>query len=201
MKPKTNRAGDPQTSHPFDQCQTPPYAVAPLVPYLRPDWRIWEPAAGEGLLVAALLDAGIAEVISTDLLTGQDFFIGCPESWDALVTNPPYSVKYRWLARCYALGKPFALLMPVETLGAKTAQVLFAAHGVEIIFLDKRVDFKMPNKGWGGSAAQFPVAWYTHGLDIGHPMTFATLHKPNAQRRAELAAGVAQLVMPFGVAP
>ena len=92
-------------------------------------------------------------------------------------------------------------LTSIEGVGAKTAQVLFAAHGVEIIFLDKRVDFKMPNKGWGGSAAQFPVAWYTHGLDIGHPMTFATLHKPNAQRRAELAAGVAQLTMPFEVAP
>jgi hypothetical protein len=33
----------------------------------------------------------------------------------------------------------------------------------------------MPLIGWEGSAAQFPVAWFTWGLDLGQQMTFARL--------------------------
>ena len=178
QKPKTNRAGDEYEPQGFDACQTPPYAVDPLLPYLDPDWTIWEPAAGEKLLVEAFYDSGFKSVVISDILTGQNFFDYLPdERWDCLITNPPYSLKYRWLERCYALGKPFALLLPVETLGAQTAQNQFRQYGVEVVFLDKRINFKMINIGWEGSAAQFPVAWFTWGFDIGQQMTFARLNR------------------------
>ena len=48
MKPKTNRKGDKNTSHTMDQCQTPTYAVEPLLPYIPKEWLVWESAAGEG---------------------------------------------------------------------------------------------------------------------------------------------------------
>jgi hypothetical protein len=44
--------------------------------------------------------------------------------------------------------------------------------------MDRRVNFKMPTKGWEGSAAQFPVAWFCRGLPIGEQMTFAHI-EPN----------------------
>lgn len=174
-KPKTNRAGDPSAPQSYDACQTPPYAVPPVLEYLKPSWTVWEPAAGEGLLARALLDADRA-VVSTDLLTGYNFF-ECepPPAWDCIVTNPPYSIKYDWLARCYELGKPFALLMPVETLGTKTAQEMLKRYGMEVIFLDQRVDFKMPDKGWD-SHAQFPVAWFCYGL-LDRQAVFASIEK------------------------
>ncbi len=177
QKPKTNRAGNEYEPQGFDACQTPAYALDPLCGYLDLSWKIWEPATGEGLLVEALYDCGFSEhsVYASDLLTGQNFFEFAPDTWDCLITNPPYSIKYKWLAHCYELGKPFALLLPVETLGAKTAQVLFRQYGLEVIFLDRRVNFKMPLIGWDGSAAQFPVAWFTWGLNIGQQMTFAEL--------------------------
>lgn len=174
-KPKTNRAGDEYIPQGFDACQTPAYALDPLLPYLRPEWVVWEPAAGEGMLVGGLYDSGFKTVVTSDILTGQNFFDYEPERWDCLITNPPYSIKYKWLERCYALNKPFALLLPVETLGAKSAQIHFREHGIEVIFLDRRINFKMPNIGWEGSAAQFPVAWFTWGLKIGQQMTFARL--------------------------
>lgn len=90
------------------------------------------------------------------------------------MTNCPYSVKYPWLRRYYELGKPFALLLPVDTTGAAQAQVLFDRYGIEIIYMNKRVNFKMPNKGWSGSA-QFSTAWFTWGLNIGKQMTFAKI--------------------------
>lgn len=57
-KPKQNAAGDPSVSNPKDQCQTPDYAVQPLLPYLPAGATIWECAAGEGLLAEAVENAG-----------------------------------------------------------------------------------------------------------------------------------------------
>lgn len=154
-------------SQPFDFCQTPPYALEPLLPYL--GWSmpstIWEPAKGEGLLVQALYDGGWRpeHVVTSDILTGQNFFEYEPEQWDIIVTNPPYSLKFRWLERCYQLDKPFALLLPVEALGAVTAQELMQRYGFEMMLLDTRVNFKMPNKGWDGSSP-FPTFWLTWHL-------------------------------------
>lgn len=174
MKPKINRAGDTTEASNYDSCQTPGYAIDPLLRYLPEGWRIWEPACGENMLVDAFYDAGY-NVVSSDVITGSNFFDFEPDEWDCLITNPPYSIKYPWLKRCYELGKPFALLMPVETIGAKAAQVLMEEYGVQIIFLNRRVNFKMPSKGFDGGGAQFPVAWFTWGLDLETQIVFGKL--------------------------
>ena len=141
-----------------DICQTPAYALEPLFPYL---WgHIWECAEGEGYLTRGLTGKGYS-VTGTDVLTGCDFldYSYIPDC-DIILTNPPFSLKYKFLKKCYELEKPFALLMPVDVMGAVTAQRLFQEYGIEIMLLDKRVDFKMPNKGWDGAGAWFPVAWF-----------------------------------------
>lgn len=177
-KPKVNRAGDEYALEPSDLCQTPPYAIEPLTPYLFYDWTIWEPACGDGLLVDALRNGkhrySERQLIAGDIQSGQNFFDYEPDSWDCLVTNPPYSIKYRFLERCYQLGKPFALLVPVETLGAKQAQALFKEYGLEIMLLDQRVDFKMPRAGWGGSSSQFPVMWLCWHI-LPEPIMFGSI--------------------------
>ena len=173
---KVSRPVDERESKKYDRCQTPPYATDPLLPYL-PDGVLWEPASGEGYLVEAFYDAGYQEsqVITSDLLTGQNFFDYEPDSWDFLVTNPPYSIKFKWLKRCYQLGKPFALLLQVEVLGTQAAQRLFEEHGIEVVLLDKRADFKMPNAGWTGGGAQFSTAWFTWGLNIGKGISYGRI--------------------------
>jgi hypothetical protein len=176
--PQTNRAGNEEDPRDFDDCQTPPYALDPLIPYLDYYRTIWEPARGDGQLVEAFFDSGYTEyqIISSSIQDGQNFFSYEPPGWECLVTNPPYSVKYPWLKRCYELGKPFALLLPVATLGARQAQELFRAFGVQIIFMDQRVDFKMPNKGYQGNA-QFAVAWFTWQLSLETDMVFTSIEK------------------------
>jgi hypothetical protein len=169
---KTSREQNIYVPQGYDACQTPAHALDPLVPYLETDSVIWEPAQGEGNLVEGLYDSGFS-VIGSDILTDQNFFEWEPETpWDYLITNPPFSIKYKWLERCYELGKPFALLLPVETLGASTAIKLFKEHELELILIDKRVNFKMPNKGWNGGGAQFPVAWFTWQLNLGHQLIY-----------------------------
>ena len=155
----TNQAIDPHKSDPRDRCYTPAYAIDPLLPYL-PSGVIWESAAGSGNLVRAFEYAGRC-VYASEIERGENFFTHTPPcDWSVQVTNPPYSSKYHWLERSYVLGKPFALLMPLETLGAWSAQKWFRKHGVEMLLLNKRVNFYMPNMGLTGGGANFPVAWF-----------------------------------------
>lgn len=164
MKPKQNNGTDPTG---MDVCNTPPYALDPLLPYIRPEWSVWEPAASTGNICEALrphvLGVHATELrtkgLGTDVRGGVNFFTWQPVYFDAIVTNPPYSIKFDWLARCYDLGKPFALLVPVEMIGAQAAQKLMEQHGAELLLLNRRVNFEMPQKGWAGSSAQFPVLW------------------------------------------
>lgn len=176
MKSKIPRSGSIKKSHTFDRCQTPFYALDPLIPYLPTNCILWESAAGEGQITAKLKLSGF-QVIATDILTAQNFFETSPPNWGCQVTNPPYSIKYNWLERSYQLNKPFALLLPLETLGAAKGQKLFEHYGIEIILLDKRINFKMPHKGYTGAGAQFPVAWFTWGLEIGQQLTFGKIHR------------------------
>ena len=174
-KPKTNRQGDTKKSNKYDRCGTPHYALDPLLPYIPQHWLIWEPAAGDGQICDKLMMEGY-NVFSSDILTGRNFFDWQPNQWHCQITNPPYSTKYPWLARSYDLQKPFALLLPLEALAAgRDAQPLFKRYGIEIIVLNKRVNFNMPDAGYTGGGAQFPVAWFTWGLNIGSPLTFGCI--------------------------
>ncbi len=188
-KPKKNYRGDPNKVNRQDQCQTPDYALDPLFAYLKPEWTLWEPARGEGYLESALI-AQKYQVTTGDLITGQNFFDDdhIPAQWDAMVTNPPFSVKYKWMTRAYRLGKPFALIVPIDVLGAGAAQRLFKHYGFEWIFFDKRIDYGMPNIGFENSHSQFASMWITHGLNIGQPVTFWEVKKRTQKTMQALQA-------------
>jgi hypothetical protein len=165
----------------FDQCQTPIYALDPLLPFLPKDWILWESACGEGNLSRGLSDMGY-KVMATDILSGSNFFAFQPALWDCQVTNPPYSIKLDWLERSFQLCKPFALLLPVELLGVGAAQKMFKKSDMEIILINKRVNFQTTRTSFSKSNAWFPVCWMTWGLNIGQQLTFGTiLKRPNEQ--------------------
>lgn len=170
MKPKRTSPADINASSPMDRCQTPASAIVPLLPYLDPRWVVWEPASGEGLLVEALRSHGF-EVIDGDILTGQNYFLYEPPNYQVQITNPSYTTKHFWFERAAELGKPFGLLVPVESIGTARFQRVIKQHGIknfQLLLLDKRVNFKMPYKGFEGdgwkSAAQFPVMWLCYKL-------------------------------------
>lgn len=159
--------------------QTPPEALTPLLPFINRKWKIWEPAAGRGNLVVALSQRGY-KVFGTDIKYRPsdehrlDFLIGQPKwKWDMLLTNPPYSLKQQFLERCYELGKPFALLLPLTTFETEKRQKLFRQHGLEVIFLDKRINFQTPSGR--GSGSWFATAWFTWGLHLPSPLFFGRI--------------------------
>jgi len=166
-----SRTGSP------DDFQTPPVALNPLVPWLPRHWKIWEPACGQGNLVRALTALGY-QVTGTDILFGDDFLTTTPPpGWDCIVTNPPYQTKpkLQFLAKCYELGKPWAMLMPLTTFETPARQVLMRDHGVQVIFFDRRVKFHRANWTEGPGIGWFATAWFTWGLGLPKQLNFVRL--------------------------
>lgn len=158
MKPKRSY---PKASGTYDECGTPDYAIEAITPYLPP--RLWETAPGEELMVRALRRRGF------DVVYGPwDFFkvTGLMPDVDCLITNPPYSIKYEWIRHTLSFGKPAALLLPLESLGAMAFWNAANQRVPSILIVTPRINFKMPNKGWNTGGAQFPIAWFCWGLDM-----------------------------------
>ena len=138
-------------SNTYDEISTPNGVVDYLFPYLDKDWIIYEPCPGEGKLIRWLEEAGY-------------FVSSLSGGTQAIVTNPPFSNKAYWLEMCVTQHKPWALLLPVTTLGVRKCQPFL--EDVEILFLPKRVDFT------GKGAPWFAVAWFTQGLNMGKQLNF-----------------------------
>jgi len=200
-KPKTNNAGDVTKVSAMDVCQTPPHAIEPLLKYIPQDWIIWESASGpEELLVKAFLSHGY-QVVSSDLMHGEIYnrFSYKPKFYNIEVTNVPFSIKYDWIAQAFADGKPFAVLVPYETTFAADFMTLAEKYHlqpwpIEVLSPERRINFKMPNMGWGievwdekkgkmvkkGDSAQMPTMWLTWGLNVWKHQTeaFVTYRVP-----------------------
>ena len=153
-----------------DHYQSPPSALDPILPYLPKHKVIWEIAQGEGNFTRYLRDKGYT-IIGTDILEGVDFLDRgtwgqSPTILDAdiIITNPPYSLKDEFIAQCYELGKPFALLMPLTALEGIKRQALYKRYGVDLIFFTKRVKYTRPDLDTRDSSPSFASAWYLHNL-------------------------------------
>lgn len=136
----------------FDEFFTPESAVYPLLKHIPSHVKtIWECTdAGRSKITKVLKENGY-QVVSTcfDFLSCEPDF-----DFDMIVTNPPYSLKDQFLERCYHYGKPFALLLPITALEGKKRQALYKKHGINVLLLDKRVEFTDKGRAW------FAVAWF-----------------------------------------
>ncbi len=136
-----------------DECYTPSEAVLPLLKYLNKDKVYYEATSGTSKsIVNCMRDNGYQCEEST-----FNFFDN-PHLWDGIITNPPYSIKDKFIEKCYATGKPFALLLPVSAIQGIKRGAIFNKHGVELLVLNKRIDFT------GGGSPHFGVAWFCHDI-------------------------------------
>lgn len=79
-------------------------------------------------------------VVRSSLIEGQDFFKYEPEQFDLIVDNPPFSLKDKVLERLYSFNKPFAVLLPLNSLQGKTRYKYFK-QGIQILSFDARVSY------------------------------------------------------------
>lgn len=139
-----------------DELYTPAHAVTPILPYIKPEWVVWECTDHGGSSITKILKQHGNTVHSSHITGGVDFLRTHPSfEYDCIVTNPPFSLKDDFLKRAYELGKPFAFLLPITALEGIKRGVLYRKYGIEVLVLDKRINFMPGKKG-----AWFNVSWF-----------------------------------------
>ena len=125
-----------------DEFYTPEYAVEPLLKYVPPSMRIWCPFDTEQSFFVKMLRGNGNKVIASHISEGIDFFQYEPPEYDAIISNPPYSMKGEVFSRLFALGKPFAMLVGVVGLFESERRFsMFAVNKFEIMYLNKRIAY------------------------------------------------------------
>lgn len=143
-----------------DELYTPLEAIYPLLKHLpKPPLTVWECTDFGDSLITKYLRANGYNVISTHL-TSFNFLTDTPDFYfDLIITNPPYSLKDEFIERAYYFDKPFALLLPLTALEGVKRGKLFRKNGVQLIVLDKRINFMKDKKNvW------FNTSWFTYKI-------------------------------------
>ena len=106
--------------------------------------KVLEPCHGNGAITNYLKGNGI-DVQARDKFTmeeSHDFLTEpIPDDIDYIITNPPFVLKYEFLAKLSAWGKPFVLLLPVETLFTKKGFPLFQSFPFDMIIFNGASNF------------------------------------------------------------
>lgn len=103
-------------------------------------------------------------VIRSSIEEGQDFFEFAPNDFDIIVSNPPFTKKDEVLKRLYELEKPFAILLPLNSLQGVSRYEYFK-QGIQLLSFDKRIAFHSPDsmeeyrKG-----SSFATAYFCHDI-------------------------------------
>ena len=126
-----------------DECYTPYYGVDPLLEFIPKDKIIWCPFDEEWSAFYQTFKRKGYQVVRSSLAEGQDFFSYEPEQWDIMISNPPFSKKDEVLQRAYELGKPFALLLPANSIQGKKRFQIFQ-NEIQMLCFDVRIDFHIP---------------------------------------------------------
>lgn len=139
-----------------DELYTPQEAVYPILKYLDKTKIYWECTDfGESNITKILKENGF-KVISTNKDTLNFIKDTADFEFDAIITNPPYSLKNEFLHKCYEYNKPFALLLPLTALEGKERGRLYREYGIQLLVLDKIINFMRTKRNvW------FNTSWFT----------------------------------------
>ena len=88
-----------------------------------------------------------------------------------IITNPPYSLKDKFLQRAFKLDKPFMFLLPITTLEGVKRGDLFNNNKIQLLIPNKRFNF-IPNKK---SGAWFQTSWFSYKLNLENDLNFISI--------------------------
>jgi hypothetical protein len=159
----------------FDNLYTPESAMLPLLKYIPNEiMTVWE-CCDPGTLDKYIPKSNITKVLrecgyytkSSDITTGYDFLKETATvNFDMIITNPPYSLKDKFLEKCFSYGRPFALLLPLTALEGIKRGEMFSKYGISLIVLNKRLDFTGKGSNW------FNTSWFTWGILPNNSLVF-----------------------------
>ena len=157
----------------FDELYTPDIAIEMLLQHIPKNVKkIWECTAIKESKIVKILRENGYDVITSHIENGFDFMIYEPEQYDMIITNPPYSLKNKFLKRAFELNKPFAFLLPLTTLEGVKRGKLFDKNNIQLLIPNKRFNFK-PEKN---SGAWFQTSWFTYKLNLKRDLNFVSLN-------------------------
>ena len=162
----------------FDELYTPEYAITPLLKYLPKDAIIWECTDfGDSNITKVLRKNGF-KVVNTNK-TEIDFLKDDIDfNFDIIITNPPYSLKNQFIRKCYEYKTPFCLLLPITSLEGIERGKMYRKNGIELLVLDKRIDFNGKGKNW------FNTSWFCWKV-LPKQLIFKELIKANKMNELE----------------
>lgn len=136
-----------KTTNKNDEFYTPPYAIKPILEFLKPNSEIWCPFDTEDSYYVEILKNEGHNVLYTHISDGHDFFdiansIVSSSTFDYIISNPPYSLKNEVFETLFNLNIPFAMLVGVVGLfESKHRFNLFKDNKFEVLYFDKRIQF------------------------------------------------------------
>ena len=144
-----------------DEYYTPDYVVSILIPILKRNKirTVWCPFDKEySEYVKVLTNEGF-DVVYTHIDYGQDFLTYIPDfEFDAIISNPPFSIKNEVFEKVISYDKPWALLMSATSIqSASFVQVLSKETNLNNIMFDRRISYS-------GDRPPFPSWYFTGGL-------------------------------------
>jgi hypothetical protein len=181
-KPKTPQ---PQMEHKIqtrDVFQTPKYATKLLIPFIpKHILSFWECASGEGKISNVLMQEKNCLIINSDLKYKEDYnflTMNFPEKLDksksCIITNPPYSLKYKFVEKAISHDIPFAFLIPFDL--SKTLIEFFDKYNCQAIVPNRRIDYITPTRKEGkASSSQFHSVWLTRYFNLPQQLNFVDL--------------------------
>lgn len=174
----------PQSKGGNDECYTPSYGVKVVIPFIEEGKTYWCPFdTQESEFVKQIKEAG-ANVIHSHIWEGKDFYEYEPtEHYDAIVSNPHFTNKYKTIARLLELDKPFAILLPHTILGDGTLYTMFDNYDKELqlLLLDRRMEFYQADKSKKSGNVSFKAIYYCYKF-LPKQMILAELPKPRVRR-------------------
>ena len=146
-----------------DECYTPYYAVDPIVKYIPKNKKIWLPFDETwSAFYQTFIEKGY-NVIRSSLADGKDFFTYEPDNYDVIISNPPFSKKDNILKRLYELKKPFAILLPLNSLQGKSRYECFK-NGIQLLAFDARINYHTNNMQHYKRGNHFASAYFCRDI-------------------------------------
>jgi hypothetical protein len=173
----------------LDSYPTPRIAVESLL-FAEPDVlnttaHIWEPAAGDGNIVAVLRDNGIRVTASDieqyefDLHFHGDFVMQkrAPAGVTAVVTNPPYQLAAEFAEHALTLVPDVFLLLRLAFLESVVRTGLLERSGLRRVLVFRRRLPRMHRANWDGpkTSSSMAFAWFAWRRNYAGPTILARI--------------------------
>jgi len=140
-----------------DDYETPSTVLNDLIPHIKPNSIIYDPFYCNGKIIDEWKKLGFDCVNEK-----KNAFDREHPYFDILISNIPFSLKQQSVELAFCLGKPFMLLMPIDSMGSKWIGKYW--DKLQFIIPNKRYNFI--KNGDITKGCWFDTMWVCHKIGL-----------------------------------